>query len=753
MMPRPGSNWLVRRVVRRTSRYLGTQAVVWVAAIIVFASSPLLGQNNQDNSVRLSFPPNVELRLLIDYVADRMGMNILYGDEVARARVTLKSPQEVPVEALPGLLESALRMNGLALIDSDQPGWKRVIAVQGMAATTRRLGQDDLPANTVVTQLINLKHADPTRVEALLRPFLTPQGANLIVDAERRLLILTDFQSQIDLATELIDRLDQPVAPPTVAFVTAEHLPASRLAQSITQVYSSSQRLGGGRTPGNNSGVGMLEVTADERLNRLVLIGSASAVDWARSMAGELDTDLGLTTKVYPLAHVAPDRLDGLVRRLIDPLSVDRLYVSTIDQDAGFLVVSATPGIHTTVDELRDQLDLPLTEAVSPVRFYKLQNADAAEVLATIRAIEGATGLEGIAPPGTPAPGNSPHGNVSGQASSQTDALASGGIPGPEASVSYTSLFATVQGRDATVTADENLNSIIVVADPAVQRVYAALIEQLDKRRPQVMVEATIVTLDTSNGYTLGVEISGGDTTGDFQSFAFSAFGLSEISDDGRLDLIPGVGFNGAVLSADIADIVLQAIKTDGRTHVVSAPKIMVNDNATGTISSVAEAPVSSINQGQNSDTVTFSGFVEAGTTISVTPQIAEGDHLRLEFEVSLESFSGEGSDTLPPPRSSNTVSSEVTIPDGATIVVGGINRKDFSESVSRIPLFGELPVLEYLFSSRNQTESESTLFVFLRPVILRDDQFADLRYYSQPDVAAAGLPPEYPSSEPMLVR
>lgn len=693
-------------------------------------------------TVRLGLPPNVELRLLIDYVADRMGINVLYGDEVARARVTLKAPVEVPVDALPGVLESALRMNGLALVDADQDGWKRVIPLQGMAATTRSFGDGSEPANAVVTQLFELKHIAPARIDAITRPFLTPQGANLIVDAERGLVILTDFKSQVDLVHELIERLDQPTPPPAVVFLPVKHVPAPRLAQSLTQLLNTSQRLNSGRNTAGLSasgggGRGGLEVTADERSNRLVLIGSDQAVEEARGLVEQLDIDLGLVTKVYPLSHVPPERLDGLVKQLVDPMAVDRLYLSTIDPDSGYLVVSATPGIHERVEELRVQVDVPLTEVASPVRFYKLENADAAEVLATIRAIEGGAGLEGIdlTTPDTPVVGNGMSGS---------DEL--NGLP-------VVSPFTAVQGRDATVTADQNLNSIIVVAEPSVQRVYESLIQQLDKRRPQVMIEATIVTLDTTDGFTLGVEISGGDFEGDFQSFTFSQFGLSEVSDTGRLDLLPGVGFNGAVLSADIADIVVQALKTDGRTSVVSAPKILVNDNATGTIASVAEAPVASINQGQNSDTTTFNGFVEAGTTISVTPQIAEGDHLRLEFEVSLESFAGEGSDTLPPPRSSNSVTSEVTIPDGATIVVGGINRKDISESVSRIPLLGEVPLLEYLFSSRSTTETESTLFVFLKPVILRDDRFADLKFYSAHDAESAGMPPEFPTSRPMVVR
>ncbi|MEM6554218.1 MAG: secretin N-terminal domain-containing protein, partial [Planctomycetota bacterium] len=369
-------------------------------------------------TVRLNLPPNVELRLLVDYVSERMGMNILYGDEVARARVTLKAPVEVPVSSLPGVLESALRMNGLALVDADQPGWKRVVAVQGMAASARRLvvtdgsldegapgraGETSGGANDVVTQVIELSHLEPVRVEQVARPFLTPQGANLVVDADNRLIILTDFRSQVELVAGLIKRLDQPTTPPTVVFVPARHVPAPRLAQSLNQLIAGSQRLQGGR--GGGSDGGFLEVTADERSNRLVLVGTPGRVEQARRLVEELDTDLGLETRIYALSFTGPDRLDDLVRRLIDPMAVDRLYVSTGDPESGYLVVSATPGIHDQVAELKEQIDVPLTEVASPVRFYKLQNADAAEVLATIRAIEGDAGMAGIdlgLAPGTP---------------------------------------------------------------------------------------------------------------------------------------------------------------------------------------------------------------------------------------------------------------------------------------------------------------------------------------------------------------
>jgi len=718
-----------------------------------------------EEGVRLSLPPNVELRLLIDYVSERVGINILYGDEVARARVTLKNTVNIPSDSLLGLLESSLRMNGLALIDDVHPGWKRIIAVQQLAAEAELQNDGDAPRPVILTQVFELRHLDAARAENVVRPFLTPQGSNVIVDAERGLLIVTDFESRVQRIEKLLARLDVAVASPKVAYVSAKHMSATELAAGVNQLLAMSQRFAGAGRTTRGGDAGAVEVHADVRTNRVIIVGSPLQIDAARAAVETFDTDLGLETRFYRPIHVSPERLDALVRQVIDPVVVGRLYESSIDPDGALLVVSAAPALHTRVSDVQAKIDIPVAAHSDPVQFYKLQNADAADVLATIRAIEGQAGLEQVDVGG--ARDAAPRldrvvppvaGGIDRPAAGSGDVDAPLGT-GPGESegalgfVDMPSVLASSEGREATVTADENLNAIIVVAEPAVQRVYESLIRQLDRRRPQVMIEATIVTLDTSDGFSLTVEISTGDREGDEQRFNLSSFGISAIDDDNRLSLLPGLGLNTAVLLPQMADLVLQALKTDGHTEVIAAPKVLVNDNATGTISSVAQAPVSSINQGQNSDTVTFSGFVDAGTTISVTPHIAEGDHLRLEFEVALESFTGDSAAGLPPPRSSNTVTSEVTIPDGATIVVGGINRRDRSETVSRIPILGEIPILEYLFSSRSTSDTQSTLFVFLRPVILRDDHFADLKFYSARDARRAGVAADFPESKPMMIR
>ena len=118
----------------------------------------------------------------------------------------------------------------------------------------------------------------------------------------------------------------------------------------------------------------------------------------------------------------------------------------------------------------------------------------------------------------------------------------------------------SIHTRNAKIASDPHTNTIIVEADPTVQQSYEALIRQLDKRRPQVLVEATVVTLDTSHDFSFGVEISGhGGSQPGNQYLVFSSFGLSTVNPNGQLSLIPGVGFNGALISSQIADVVVRA--------------------------------------------------------------------------------------------------------------------------------------------------------------------------------------------------
>jgi len=738
-------------------------ALAWAVMVVVagpiYAQQPVSG--DPPGEIVLNFPENLELKVLVDYVSKRLGINILYDEQIANRRVTIEAPQSIPESSLLGLLESALKMKGLALVDGGEPGWKRIVPAANLIAIARgpkeaqRLAESgQLGATLAVTRVFHLRHADAKRVDQLIKPFLTQPGGNSTIVGEHKLIIVTDYASNMDRVVGLIRLADKPLETIAVEFVAVEHQEASQLAQQALKLIRSKLQIESKQRAGGGSVIPGVDVTYDDRTNQVIVVGVRRRVDDAVAIVRSLDVSLDLVTKVYQFKVASPERIDRLNRELIGPLAAKRLYRSAVDQDGGFLVVATTEQIHLKIQALKNDLDIPLPESQSPIQIYKLANTTAADVLETIRAIETDDGLghlqlggvdegEKVQEPGI----EPPTGDTGQPPSPQREAL-------QEHAGKLQPIQSSVRARKAIVAADTNTNSIIVVAQPGVQAVYERLIRMLDQRRPQVLVEVIIASLDANDGFSLGVEISHEHTGGDARTLTFSSFGLSDVNAaTGGLSLTPGLGFNGAVISPDIADIVIRALKTNTRAKVVSAPRLLVNDNATGTLSSIAEEPFTSVNASDTVATTSFAGFVSAGTTITVTPHISEGDHLSLEYSISLNSFTGSGVDGIPPPRKTDSVQSVVTIPNGHTVIVGGLKRKDYSKTVNAVPLLGEIPILKHLFRNEIEDESEVTLFVFIRPIILRDDQFEDLKFLSKRDRIAADLPAEYPTSEPLVVN
>ncbi len=724
----------------------------------------------EQNTITLNLGDEIELKTLIDYVSLRLKINILYDEQIARKKITIKAPRKVTNESLRGLLESALKMKGLALVDAEEPGWKKVVAVSDLVPIAKPQGDEAAKPTQAVTRIFTLAHVNPKAADQIVKPFLSDKAANTLVVANSPILIVTDYASNMQRLADLIQLADRPGPKIEMRFIAARHVPASQLAQETSQLITSRKRLaapvpgsGGGGASGS-TGADKVDLTHNERTNQVIVLGTARAIEEAAAIIESLDVALDLETKIYQFTAASPERIDRITKELIGEQDAKRLYRSVVDREAHMLIVTTTPGIHAKVAKLRQDLDVPLAETQSPVRFYKLMHSKAADVLATIQRIEGGqrladidvTGIGGQGLPNTVVNQRN-YDQYTPPANLRPDpAIEERGSVKATTSEDLRPVTETLQTERARVTADTNTNSIIVVADPETQRVYQRLIEMLDRRRPQVLLECVIVSLDTSGGYSLGVEVlRQGDVDDKGRYLVFSNFGLSEVdADAGSLTLTPGIGFNGSIISADIADIVIKALKSSGRTKVLSAPRLLINDNATGTLEAVNEAPVGDRTENNSgSNTFGFQGFVEAGTTVTLTPHIAEGDHLQLEYAISINSFGEGGGDGLAPPRSTNALQSEVTIPDGHTIIVGGLNRVDSTETIRRIPILGELPVIEYLFSDRSTTDSESSLFVFIRPIILRDDRFRDLKYLSSQDLERAELPADYPASDPIAMR
>lgn len=778
----------------RRSCLLSTSIIAWLWAGMLIA--PALAQNAAppppaQGMVRLNFPQEIELKILVDYVSSRLGINILFDEQLANKKISVKAPGDIPAESLLRILESALRMKGLALVDAEAPGWKRIVATTQLAAIAQAQEAQGAIAKfgptVAVTQAFPLKHVDAQRVDQVVKTFLSQPGGNSIALREQGILIVTDYAVNVLRIAQLIEWIDKPQQEMIFEFLPVTNIGAAPLAQQASSVWAAKQKATGQPAQPGQAGP-TLEIVPDERTNQLILIGPRQHVVEAITMIRALDVPLGLRTEIYPFQNVAAERVDKLVKNLLDPVEAERLYRSTVDREGNLLIVTTTNDIHKRIVDLRAGMDTSAMKPQSRVRFYKLENLTAEEILSTVQELMGNqpggqprqgpsigsprwndppfTGPNipyGYGPGGQPwpappyyrevppetgaAPATQPV--VPGQPAGQPVGPQGAGPVGPTPDRIVQSLLG-----QAHVVAEPSTNSIIVVADPEVQQQFEELIRRLDRRRPQVMIEAKIVIVDTSDNFALGVEISDGDRLGLMRIFGFSSFGLSQVNPiTGALQLIPGTGFNGTLVDPESADVVIRALATHDRARVTSAPRILVNDHSEGTLESVLEQPYTSINASQTVNTTSFAGFVKAGTTIQVKPHISEGDHIQLEFTAILNTFTGAAAGPgIPPPRQSDQISSQVTIPDGYTVIVGGLNRTNKTQHIDAVPYLEHVPLLKYLASRRENRGQCSSLFIFLRPVILREEKFEKLRFYSDRDLHQARLPGQYPQSQPLTI-
>ncbi len=656
----------------------------------------------EEEMVQLNFPEAIEIQTLIDYVSKRLKINIILADESFAARkVSISSPKPIPKSSLFGLMQSVLQMVGLAVVDADQPGWKKVVQCTNLPSVVTEMRADPTqpavsPPMTVATQVFELRNVTAPALETSVKLFLSKPGGNCISIPERGLIIVTDYTANIQRVATLIDLVDRPGRGAGIQFVSVKNMPAVDLVKQINEFLSEKDRVSAG---GGRSAARALTLIAEPRTNQIAVI--------------------------------------------------------------------STDGSRNAALELIRTLDVPEVEqTTSNIRIYKLLNTTAPAVLATIRAL--GTGAKISEPPSEGESGSSrfPTGERYTGPNYPPPTLGQP-LPTPPAyqtppAAPAASEGASAEGKDArwktptvTVTADVNTNSIIVLGPPDVQTMYKQLIAALDKRRPQVMLEITLVTIDDAASQSLGIELSRLIGANDRNKAAlFSSFGLNTVDPTtGGLSIEPGIGFNGVVLAPNTVNIVLRALATTAKTRVLACPKVLVNDHASATLTSVAEQPFTSVNASQTVSTTSFAGYATAGTTITATPHISEGDHLQLQYAVTLNAFSGKGSEGIPPPRQTNAVNSEITVPDGSTVVTGGLTINSNTDTVSKVPILGDLPLLGPLFRSTEKSKDRSRLYVFIRPIILRDDRFEDLKYLSGVDRTVAKLPTGLPKSEPIPMR
>jgi general secretion pathway protein D len=503
-------------------------------------------------------------------------------------------------------------------------------------------------------------------------------------------------------------------------------------------------------------------ITVDPQGNALIFRGTRNEIDRVRSLLAVIDVPNTLLPRNYfagasasQIADIAKRRGLGEVIIIEDSTSTNQFngfngfdsrnnqFSTTNDEGQGgpVMVVDTTRGniIYYGTDEQQSQLAALLDELKTEdervvIRHYKLDHTDALTVTDLLNSIikgESQTGESDI---------------LSG-----TQGRANRGF------INGFPVFGDEPGAfdpdKITITADESNNQVVINAPIKQQESVEILIDELDQQRPQVYIEAQIVSISDDEDFLLAFETQ--LNRGDFGlGTNFGLSGRDNFTDAKNVSASLS-GLTTALIRSDAIPLIINATQTNTDVRILSTPQLLVNNNEESTIASVSEQPFNEISQGNNGgqNIETFGGFEEAGTTLTVTPSISNGGFIRLVYDIEFSNFTAaQGIEGSPPPRDRNTLSGTATIPSNGTIVLGGITVEDVRDTILKVPFIGDIPLVGELFRRTSKINNRSKLYVFLTPRIMTDPNFNDLKLFSQGPQAEMELEDGLPELEPVII-
>jgi general secretion pathway protein D len=296
---------------------------------------------------------------------------------------------------------------------------------------------------------------------------------------------------------------------------------------------------------------------------------------------------------------------------------------------------------------------------------------------------------------------------------------------------------------DVSVWADPQNNAIVVTAPPKKMRSLMSIVDKLDIRRAQVLVEAMIVEVIADKvselGVTWAVASNSGNSpvaTTNFPSFGNGVVQLAGASQGGGDTTADPTALIGEGITFGVGRIsdtglsfaaILRALQGNADTNIISTPTLVTTDNEEASINVGQEVPFVT---GSFSNTGSVGGAVnpfqtiqreQVGVKLVITPQINEGDSLLLKVSQEISSIAQSAEGAVDLITNERIVETTVIVEDGGILVLGGLIEDVLRESDQRVPILGAIPVVGALFRSRTTDKVKTNLMIFIRPKILRN--------------------------------
>lgn len=604
------------------------------------------------------------------------------------------------------------------------------------------------------------------------------------------LLLLSDISPRIDEQLAVLRQVDTAENATVVQGVAVGNVAPVQLAAVVMQLAAKRELVSGEKLPGEviaagGGGIGGPGTTAGGGTvaggggnGSVMIVAPRRVVERWKQLIALADQRETVVTQTYSPRLFSVKEVAALIQQIAGSVAAagigDERFRVITEEPTGSLIVTATPTQHEKIAALMARLDSVPGESRRPVRSFLIRNRQVSEFVETLQRLVSAGVLEGSVELGGPGNGSPSAAPPSGMGQTPpagaTTILPPGVTPmvptlatQPAATRPLGGVARPTGGAAPlaiTLTADESTNTLIAVGDGRVLDQLGVLIKALDVRQAQVMVEAVLVSLAEDDSVALGVELQKVITNGSTSVLLSSLFGIVPPTTGGGPfgGATPPALAGGTALVINPGDYsaVINALQKVSNGRTVSLPKMLVINNKEAVFNSVRQEPyAASFTAGNSSSpTTSFGGTQDAGTQMTVRPQISDGNTLLLDYNISISQFAGSAaSANVPPPRQVTSVKSLATIPDGYTVVVGGLEAFSEGHNAEQVPLISQVPLIGELFKNQVNSKTKTKFYVFIHASVMRDASLESLRYASDVDAGSASLPTSWPKSAPQVVR
>ena len=746
---------------------------------------------------RLAFD-QAPLEVLLYAYADVAGKILLPAPNLPKTQVTLKTfeDRELTKEQYLTAIEATLTMNGVVIEPFDKiflrAFERKSVRTQGIRTAMEMPATNAVPEKgRVISQLIRLRHITAEEAQKALEGFKDPNGLFQVFERNNTILV-TDTQENINRMLEVVRELD--VANPVLEDVFVRQIQyavATEIKTALETIVTESQKEGQQATSGPKaSGApGFTSARpAAPQPGRLLSLHNRPGLNKPEPAPA--------TPNVTMMAQVS-DADRGMIRGKVLILADDRsnkLIIITAKTNMDFF------------DKVIETLDVETTPEVN-VEVIRLKYAESEDVASMLNDLIGNGSSSSQAKNNSNA--NAAKNGAANRNLTQTRAGGAATRPqttNPTFSKSAASTLGELNKDNIKILADKRINGIVVMARKADMKAVKEVIEDMDVKLSQVLIETVIVQVELGDDLQTGIDwvqrgrqkvttrermtdASGNElfwelddetkqptTTTTTEDTGFPAFhSVSRLVRDGfynnghymlgggggsgssALGSLVGAavaaGTNGTVataanpiggglnyfLKSDKLNIaaIIQASKSDSRTKVLASPILMTVDNKEATIE--ATDMIYLFSGYQYSGSANYGSQVrnyekrDIGLTVKVTPKINPNGTVMLTVE---QTFETQGADQNVPNESGGTdpyatvttrkISSDVSVENRQTVVMGGLTKKTNVESESGIPILKDIPWIgKWLFGSVSQKEARSELLVFMTPYVLDDAEAA----------------------------